>query len=133
MGIRLPTPEIEGHAAIMHNNTPELARQLLQPENDELAYASMDQASDELVAKLRPLYEKQLAIQERILAGLAKNGKKIRRNAICPCGSGKKFKKCCLLKMKNPPIESENPTDEDSDQHRHDDAARTPSDGGDAA
>jgi hypothetical protein len=24
--------------------------------------------------------------------------KKIRRNELCPCGSGKKYKKCCLLK-----------------------------------
>lgn len=23
--------------------------------------------------------------------------KKVGRNEICPCGSGKKFKKCCLL------------------------------------
>lgn len=25
---------------------------------------------------------------------------KIGRNGICPCGSGKKFKKCCLSKIK---------------------------------
>lgn len=24
--------------------------------------------------------------------------RKIGRNEICPCGSGKKFKKCCLIK-----------------------------------
>ena len=28
--------------------------------------------------------------------------KKIRRNDPCPCGSGKKYKKCCLGKMDNP-------------------------------
>jgi len=27
-----------------------------------------------------------------------RTGKKIRRNAPCPCGSGKKYKKCCLKK-----------------------------------
>ena len=26
-----------------------------------------------------------------------KEGKPIRRNETCPCGSGVKFKKCCLL------------------------------------
>jgi len=31
-----------------------------------------------------------------------KDGKKIKRNAPCPCGSGKKFKKCCFLKIKHP-------------------------------
>lgn len=133
MGIRIPTPEVKGYSAIMHNDNPELARQALKPENDELAYTSMDQASDELVEKLRPLYDKQVAIQERIRSGLAKNGKKLRRNAICPCGSGKKFKKCCLLKMKNTPTQSETPTDEDQNRHEQDERPGTPSDGGDAA
>jgi hypothetical protein len=27
-------------------------------------------------------------------------GKRIDRNALCPCGSGKKFKKCCYLERK---------------------------------
>ena len=27
------------------------------------------------------------------------SGPKIGRNEPCPCGSGRKFKKCCLLKM----------------------------------
>ncbi|MDQ6991559.1 MAG: SEC-C metal-binding domain-containing protein [Mariprofundaceae bacterium] len=26
---------------------------------------------------------------------------KVQRNALCPCGSGKKYKKCCLLKAKD--------------------------------
>ena len=26
------------------------------------------------------------------------SGKKIGRNDLCPCGSGKKYKKCCALK-----------------------------------
>jgi len=26
--------------------------------------------------------------------------KKIGRNEMCPCGSGKKYKKCCMLKVK---------------------------------
>jgi uncharacterized protein YecA (UPF0149 family) len=27
-----------------------------------------------------------------------REGKKVGRNDPCPCGSGKKYKKCCLLK-----------------------------------
>ena len=27
--------------------------------------------------------------------------KKIGRNELCPCGSGKKYKKCCLIKHSN--------------------------------
>lgn len=81
------------------------------------AYQSLDEASDELVAKLRPMYEKQLAIRERIVAGLASNGKQLRRNAICPCGSGKKFKKCCLVKIRTArtqPTESNESTDDNT-------------------
>ena len=90
------------------------------PPNDDLAYESLDQASDELVEKLRPLYQKQVAIRKRIIAGLAKNGKKLKRNALCPCGSEKKFKKCCLPKMKKPQPESEASIDENSIRSRLD-------------
>ena len=31
-----------------------------------------------------------------------KSGKEIKRNEKCPCGSGKKFKKCCFLKIVSP-------------------------------
>ena len=98
----------------MHDDTPKLAHQLLDTSNDDLTYESLDQASDDLVEKLRPLYEKQVAIRERIIAGLAKNGKHLKRNAMCPCGSGKKFKKCCLPKMKKLQPKSETPTDANS-------------------
>lgn len=30
---------------------------------------------------------------------------RVRRNAVCPCGSGKKFKNCCLIKMKRRGVE----------------------------
>lgn len=36
----------------------------------------------------------------RFKRGLRLEGKKIGRNELCPCGSGKKYKKCCLLKEK---------------------------------
>jgi hypothetical protein len=29
----------------------------------------------------------------------ARRGRKIRRNALCPCGSGKKYKRCCLASV----------------------------------
>ncbi len=32
---------------------------------------------------------------------------KIGRNDPCSCGSGKKFKKCCLIKTAEPPAEGE--------------------------
>lgn len=36
----------------------------------------------------------------RFKRGLRLEGKKIGRNELYPCGSGKKYKKCCLLKEK---------------------------------
>ena len=36
----------------------------------------------------------------RFKRGLRLEGKKIGRNELCTCGSGKKYKKCCLLKEK---------------------------------
>lgn len=39
--------------------------------------------------------DKRLADQEREGAQLVRRTK-IGRNATCPCGSGRKFKKCCI-------------------------------------
>jgi uncharacterized protein YchJ len=37
-------------------------------------------------------------LEEEEFRAPARRGKKIGRNAPCPCGSGKKYKKCCLKK-----------------------------------
>lgn len=41
-----------------------------------------------------------MSLAEKITAkrGLKLESKKVGRNEPCPCGSGKKYKKCCLLK-----------------------------------
>ena len=36
-----------------------------------------------------------------------KYGHKVGRNETCPCGSGKKYKYCCLEKDKQPAIKEE--------------------------
>lgn len=36
-----------------------------------------------------------------------RGGPKVGRNAPCPCGSGRKYKKCCLLKESRAPIQSQ--------------------------
>jgi len=41
------------------------------------------------------LPQREAAAQERVTATLRRAGDKIGRNDPCPCGSGKKFKKCC--------------------------------------
>ena len=41
------------------------------------------------------LPQREAAAQERVTATLRRSGDKVGRNDPCPCGSGKKFKKCC--------------------------------------
>lgn len=54
--------------------------------------------SDDKEAKSREIMN--MAEYLRFKRGLRLEGKKIGRNELCPCGSGKKYKKCCLLKEK---------------------------------
>ncbi len=40
----------------------------------------------------------------RLILGIRRGvfvSQKVQRNALCPCGSGQKYKKCCMLKVKN--------------------------------
>jgi uncharacterized protein len=41
------------------------------------------------------LPQREAAAQARVTATLRRSGDKVGRNDPCPCGSGKKFKKCC--------------------------------------
>ena len=43
--------------------------------------------------------------------------KRLSRNDPCPCGSGKKFKHCCLLKMKKDTARSSRPSPTITDLH----------------
>ncbi|MFH0800489.1 MAG: SEC-C metal-binding domain-containing protein [Pseudomonadota bacterium] len=49
--------------------------------------------------KLRSLYRRWRMAHPNIAGTTLDN--KIGRNAPCPCGSGKKYKKCCMGKMAN--------------------------------
>ena len=40
---------------------------------------------------------------------VSKTGDKIGRNELCPCGSGRKYKKCCLMKKEAAPMQSQDP------------------------
>ncbi len=51
---------------------------------------------------LKKRYKKAKQIGEELLKSAPKMGiqtHKVQRNEMCPCGSGKKFKKCCGLKL----------------------------------
>lgn len=58
-----------------------------------MSTVSLDGLSSEHFAKLK---EKAKNIKEKRLARSVANFGKLRRNELCPCGSGKKFKRCCM-------------------------------------
>jgi tetratricopeptide (TPR) repeat protein len=68
--------------------------QVLQGGNPEEIAHSLDMSPEQLVALSQSFA--QQTYQESLLGEAAK--RKIGRNEPCPCGSGKKYKKCCLRK-----------------------------------
>jgi len=66
----------------------------------EAVLPTLDEASTELAAKLGKRHEDRLAMRRRMLEGLTPRGR-FRRNALCPCGSGRKFKKCHMRDFKD--------------------------------
>ena len=66
-------------------------------ENEKKEYTT-----EELLAQIEIMKKMIANINEASKAGSEKNapqfkkaGEKIGRNDLCPCGSGKKYKKCC--------------------------------------
>jgi preprotein translocase subunit SecA len=53
--------------------------------------------SHEEVARM-PAEQRRRLIQLGQVTQLQRIRKRIGRNDLCPCGSGRKFKKCCLAK-----------------------------------
>ncbi len=60
----------------------------------------MKQKHPELFATLQKVFRQDLGSRlQEIRREMTAGPKKFGRNSPCPCGSGKKFKKCCLQKM----------------------------------
>ncbi len=55
-----------------------------------------DAATDIIPLQVEVLHRARLAIANPIAAAANQNQQKVGRNDPCPCGSGKKYKKCCL-------------------------------------
>jgi len=55
--------------------------------------ADLDREAEELLAEVAPAHSGPVTVSVG-----AKSGK-IRRNGPCPCGSGRKYKNCCLEKV----------------------------------
>lgn len=62
---------------------------VLEPKGEELDYGMLE----ELTKHITSPYEK-IKVDSRMI--LKPEYQNIGRNQMCPCGSGKKYKKCCL-------------------------------------
>jgi preprotein translocase subunit SecA len=85
---------------LIHNrDIPELpAIQLQRKENQERRRRRW-QELNELAAKANKKGLLSASSGKAPVTVLPRSVKKIGRNQPCPCGSGKKYKKCCLLKQ----------------------------------
>ncbi len=62
----------------------------------------MERKHPELFAMLQKVFRQDLKSRIRDLRReIAAGERKFGRNSPCPCGSGKKFKKCCLRRSVN--------------------------------
>ena len=73
---------------------------MLDLEKEILKGVYNDIVNDRIKHNSKPKYYHQTTQHEKDITALKKNYKqknnaKLGRNALCPCGSGKKFKNCC--------------------------------------
>jgi preprotein translocase subunit SecA len=76
----------------------------------EVTPEDLDAEAEEIVQRLRERASKAAtsAVKQRVTVSVSERGR-VRRNGPCPCGSGAKFKKCCLPEVKDPESEKELP------------------------
>lgn len=73
----------------------------LQEAEDALKSAYLDAVADQFTEE-SPKEAKVVKVQDQLIKlpnkMMIRAKEKIGRNAPCPCGSGKKYKKCCMEK-----------------------------------
>jgi hypothetical protein len=83
--------------SIIHNvdipETPDILRKRKEQEKRRIA---REKELGELASNYRKNKEQRPHKNRRTVVPLKKNSPKVGRNEPCPCGSGKKYKKCCL-------------------------------------
>lgn len=97
-------PVIEEHpdwlAPVILLGTEEGWEELEESEDDNGNREKIRAAYEAIPSMVETLFQhflprREIAARERVTATLRRAGDKIGRNDPCPCGSGKKFKKCC--------------------------------------
>lgn len=94
-GIKEAPEEIKGPALNSFSPQSELAPYILE------VVASSILTDKSFIKRLQKHYQMfKRALTRRVKTKQVESSKKIGRNDPCPCGSGKKYKKCCLQKNK---------------------------------
>ena len=83
---------------VMHNESRRLLMELSYSATDELqdidwTWIDLDSIPPDKLSKLRLQAE---GLRQKRISNAKTERRKIGRNKLCPCGSGKKYKKCCL-------------------------------------
>ena len=77
--------------------------EILSPEKVQKlreSFQSMDNASNEAAVAMRELNAALIEMKiPPTPKQMSRRPPKVGRNEPCPCGSGKKFKKCCYMKI----------------------------------
>jgi hypothetical protein len=73
----------------------DLEERALVPHAFELKLA-LDDVADRFAGALRAVPDQERRLDDTPVAPITRPGAKIGRNDPCPCGSGKKYKQCCL-------------------------------------
>jgi len=95
MGERFP--EYDEWRAIQRTENEEHRRRIEELEGDPagLMQFALEKLKQELPSSSQPKLNPPVTLQNKQAVG---------RNAPCPCGSGKKFKKCCINKSSGDPL-----------------------------
>ena len=71
--------------------------QVRMPEEVEAMELQRREEAERLARQQQLSHQDQLEVEVEEAARLASSGeRKVGRNDLCPCGSGKKYKKCCM-------------------------------------
>ena len=84
--------------SIIHNvDIPEMSDILKKRKDQEERQKSREKALNELASNYRKNKEQRTLENGGKVVPFKRDSPKVGRNEPCPCGSGKKYKKCCLI------------------------------------
>ena len=102
------TTSVSDPAGIRYNYRTGLAREAFRgpagnpPNSDLLAALQKARPHLNLTLERRHLLMQNIYLRDYLKRLSLATGAKVGRNERCPCGSGKKFKHCCLGKIQKP-------------------------------